>query len=211
MDLLIQLPVLLFSIIIHEYAHGWVAEKYGDDTARVMGRLTFNPIPHIDLVGTILLPALALLTGAPVFGWAKPVPVNPNRLKTPLKDMVWISFAGPIANFIFALVASLGLWFIKTYHFFGNELTITFFELFRLILVINIILAIFNLIPIPPLDGSKVLLGLLPARLAYEYAKIEPFGFIIILVLLASGLFWMILGPIIGFLIRLLTGGTGIF
>src|SRR3989339_1248908 len=101
----IQLPILLFSVILHEVAHGWMAERFGDDTARVMGRLTFNPLPHIDMLGTIILPVLAVITGAPIFGWAKPVPVNSYRLRDPQRDMVWVALAGPLSNLSLAVVS----------------------------------------------------------------------------------------------------------
>jgi Zn-dependent protease len=208
MQLLIQLPILLFSIIFHEYAHGWVAERRGDDTARVMGRLTFNPIPHIDIFGTILLPALALITGAPMFGWAKPVPVNPYRLNNPDRDMVWVSLAGPLSNFLLAVVAAAGMWALRS---LGGGLPegvgVSLYELLRMMLIINVLLPVFNLFPVPPLDGSKVVMGILPSRLAYKYGKIEPYGFFIIIIFLTSGIFWRVLGPIIDFLIGILGGG----
>ncbi|MHB9154160.1 MAG: site-2 protease family protein [Endomicrobiales bacterium] len=209
MNLLIQLPVLLFSVIIHEVAHGWMAERRGDDTARVMGRLTLNPVPHIDLFGTILLPALAILTGAPVFGWAKPVPVNPYRLNNPDSDMIWVSLAGPLSNFSLAVIAAFGMWMLRTFLALPEGLAVTLYEFLRLILVINIILPVFNLFPIPPLDGSRVVAGLLPSHLAYRYSQIEPYGFFIIILLLASGIFWGILGPIVSIIIRLLGGSVG--
>ncbi|MCB4790562.1 MAG: site-2 protease family protein [Elusimicrobia bacterium] len=208
MVFLIQLPILLFSIIVHEYAHGWMAERFGDDTARVMGRLTFNPIPHIDLFGTILLPALALMTGAPVFGWAKPVPVNPYRLNNPDKDMIWVSLAGPLSNLGLAVIAAFMMWAIRTFQFMPHFFSVSVYELLRLVLVINVLLPVFNLVPIPPLDGSKVLMGLLPSNLAYRYAEIENYGFFIIIILLSSGIFWRFLGPIINFLIVSLGGSS---
>lgn len=205
---LIQLPVLLFSIILHEFAHGWVAEKFGDDTARVMGRLTFNPIPHIDMFGTILLPALALFTGAPIFGWAKPVPVNPYRLRNPERDMIWVSLAGPLANLSLAVIASLLMWLIRTYELFPHFFSVSLYELLKLTLVLNVLLPVFNLVPIPPLDGSRVLMGILPSNLAYKYAQIEQYGFFIIIILLSSGFFWRFLGPIINFIVFYLGGNT---
>jgi Zn-dependent protease len=208
MSFLIQLPVLLFSVIIHEFAHGWVAEKFGDDTARVMGRLTLNPIPHIDMFGTVLLPALCLMTGAPVFGWAKPVPVNPYRMNNPDRDMIWVSLAGPLSNIILAVAAAFGMYFIRVFNAAPGGFTIAGYELLRLMLVINIILPVFNLVPLPPLDGSRVLSGLLPARLAYKYNQLEQYGFFIIIILLSSGILWRILGPIVSFLLVNLGGNT---
>lgn len=208
MYLIIQLPVLLFSVILHEFAHGWMAERYGDDTARMMGRLTFNPIPHIDLFGTIILPVLAVLTGAPVFGWAKPVPVNPHRLNNPHKDMIWVALAGPLSNLLLAAAAAVAMWLLREYALIPPAVSISLYELLKFILVINIILPVFNLFPVPPLDGSKVLMGLLPPHLAYKYSQLEQYGFFIIIILLYMGIFWRILGPIANVLIRLLSGGT---
>ncbi|MBN1622561.1 MAG: site-2 protease family protein [Endomicrobiales bacterium] len=208
MSLIIQLPVLLFSVILHEYAHGWMAERHGDDTARIMGRLTFNPIPHIDLFGTIILPLLAVISGAPIFGWAKPVPVNPYRLNDPQKDMIWVSLAGPLSNLSLAVVASFGMWIVRSFGIFSPVLAVSLYQLLSLVLFINILLPVFNLFPIPPLDGSRVVMGLLPSNLAYKYAQLENYGFFIIIILLSSGILWRILGPIVNFLLFALGGRT---
>lgn len=210
-NLVIQLPVLLFSVIIHEYAHGWMAERKGDDTARVMGRLTLNPVPHIDMFGTVILPLLALFTGAPMFGWAKPVPVNPYRLNNPDRDMVWVSLAGPLSNFVLAAAAALLMWLLRSFAFLPEGIAVALYMILRFVMVINVILPVFNLFPIPPLDGSKVLMGLLPSRLAYRFSMIEPYGFFIIIILLTSGVFWRILGPIAGIIIYSLGGGAAYY
>ena len=182
MRYIILLPILLFSIIIHECAHGWVAERCGDPTARLSGRLTLNPLPHIDLMGTIVLPLLLVMTRSPIiFGWAKPVPVNFANLRNPKQDMIWVALAGPASNIIFALLCAVALKLgIGTLH------PIVSF-LLAYVVFINLLLAIFNLVPIPPLDGSKILMGLLPPQQAYSYSRIEPFGFIIIIGLLFMG------------------------
>jgi Zn-dependent protease len=211
MNLIIQLPVLLFSVIIHEFAHGWMAEKRGDDTARIMGRLTLNPIPHIDIFGTIILPAICLMSHAPMFGWAKPVPVNPYRLNDPKRDMVWVSLAGPLSNFALAVAAAFIMWALRAFPLLPQGLTISAYQLMQLTLVINVILPVFNLFPIPPLDGSKVLMGLLPHELANRYASLEQYGFIIIVLLMTTNIFWSLLGPIAAFIIRALGGGAGYF
>ena len=200
----IQLPILLFSVILHEVAHGWMAERFGDDTARVMGRLTFNPLPHIDMLGTIILPVLAVITGAPIFGWAKPVPVNSYRLRDPQRDMVWVALAGPLSNLSLAVVSAFLIWAVRSFPVVPPLLAISLVELLQIVVVINIVLPVFNLIPIPPLDGSKVLEGFLPPALAYEYRKIEPYGFFIIIILLSSGTLWRLVGPIANTMIRAL-------
>ncbi|MEW6040748.1 MAG: site-2 protease family protein [Elusimicrobiota bacterium] len=198
-ELIVYIPLILFSITIHEVAHGWMADKLGDDTARFMGRLTLNPVAHIDLIGTIILPAIAIITGAPVFGWAKPVPVDPYRLNNPKRDMVFVGLAGPASNFLLAVIVSLLLIILKKTGVFLNE-----FFILQNLLVLNVILGVFNLIPVPPLDGSQILSGVLPPRLAYEYQKIAPYGVFIIMFLLLSGSLSLILWPIVALILNLL-------
>lgn len=179
------LPVV-FAITVHEVAHGWVAKKYGDNTAFMLGRLTLNPIKHIDLLGTIILPGLLLLTGTGfIFGWAKPVPVDPRYFKNPRRDMAIVALAGPVSNLLmaigWALCARLGVVL--------NMEVVTLPLIYTGIagISINLVLALINLLPIPPLDGSRILTGILPSRLAWKYNQLERYGFIILLLLLASG------------------------
>ncbi len=202
--LIFSLIVLLFSIILHECAHGLAAERLGDPTARQAGRITLNPIPHLDPIGSILLPGVMLLmslVGGPtiLFGWAKPVPINAYNLNNPKRDMMWIGLAGPAANFIVALV--LGL-LARLLPISTNPLgmNILFYGV-----AINLMLGFFNLIPIPPLDGSRILTGLLPERYAYAINSIGRFGFIIIIILFMSGVFRIIFAMVFR-LSLLLTG-----
>lgn len=205
MKYIILIVVLLFSVIVHEVAHGFVAYKRGDSTAKLLGRLTLNPIYHIDIFGSIILPAILMLTGAPVFGWAKPVPINMYNLKNPKIDMIFVSLAGITANFLLAVCAGILMFVIRT--FFANaDIMVSMYIILQYVIVINIVLFIFNLIPIPPLDGSRVVLFLLPRELAQKYAQIEKYGFWIILILLMTNILWKIIGPIANFLIKLLSG-----
>ena len=178
------LPIL-FAITLHEVAHGWVADMRGDNTARMMGRLSLNPIKHIDLVGTIILPILFLLTTGFMFGWAKPVPVNHRNLIKPRTDMALVAIAGPLSNFImailWALIAKIGL----TFNFPAREALIA---MGRIGITVNLFLGLLNLIPIPPLDGSRIVSAYIPLKAAYFYDKIERFGFIILIILLMSGI-----------------------
>lgn len=188
--------IFLMSVILHEVSHGWVAYHRGDMTARNAGRLTLNPIAHIDFWGTLLLPVLLIVIHSPViFGWAKPVPVNFLNLYHPKRDMIWVGAAGPLTNitiaFLFSLLLRSGL---------SQELT----ALVTLGALINIVLAVFNLIPIPPLDGSRVLTGLLPPRQAALLLRMEPYGFIILVGLLWSGILGKFLWPVVQFLAALL-------
>ncbi len=185
------MPVVL-AITVHEVAHGWVAKQFGDKTAFMMGRLTLNPIKHVDPIGTLLLPSLLLLTGTGfIFGWAKPVPVDPRNFKNPRRDMAIVALAGPLSNlimaFLWALVARIGV----TLNIEAVSLPLIYTGVAGI--SINLVLALLNMIPIPPLDGSRILSGILPHQLAWQYNKLERFGFIIILVLLYTNLLSVIL------------------
>jgi len=186
------LPVV-FAITVHEVAHGWVAKKQGDKTAFMLGRLTLNPIKHIDLLGTIIIPGLLLLlsTGF-IFGWAKPVPVDARNFKNPKKSMAIVAVAGPIANLLmaiaWALIVRLGV-FIEI-----EILSLPLIYMGVAGISINLVLALINLIPIPPLDGSRIASGILPDKWAWQYNRLERFGFIILLLLLWSGGLTYLLG-----------------
>jgi len=204
------LPVLL-AIVFHEVAHGWVAYRFGDSTAARMGRLTLNPIPHIDLFGTILLPLLLIVVGAPfLFGYAKPVPVNFHNLNHPKRDMIWVAIAGPLTNILLAAISVYLLKFIDSAG--GSVLTLPAFVLTPLALMaqksvsINVMLAAFNLLPIPPLDGGRVLVGLIPEPYSSKVARIEPYGFLILIFLMMTSLLDVFMGPLIFFVVRLLKG-----
>jgi Zn-dependent protease len=201
----IMLFVVLFAITIHEASHGWAAFKMGDPTAYHLGRITLNPLHHIDPIGTIILPLILIVMGAPPFGWAKPVPVNPLNLRNPRRDHLIISAAGPLSNLTAALIAYVAIQLLKILDpnlligGGGGIHTISFgiFLILYYIVVINIILAIFNLIPIPPLDGSGVLMGLLSDESAQKYEQIRPYGFLILIMLIMTGLIGRILGIIL--------------
>jgi Zn-dependent protease len=176
------LPVV-FAITVHEVAHGWVAKKRGDNTAAQLGRLTLNPMKHIDWFGTVILPGLLLITGTGfIFGWAKPVPVDARNFKNPLHDMALVALAGPVANLVmalaWALLARLGV-------LIGVEaISLPLIYMGVAGISINLMLAVVNLLPIPPLDGSRILTGILPTRLAWQYNRLEPYGFYILIALL---------------------------
>ena len=200
----LQISILIFSVIIHEVAHGYVAYKCGDTTAKLSGRLTLNPIPHIDVFGSIILPLCLMLCHAPVFGWAKPVPVNARYFKNYKKDIILVSIAGVSANFLLAIIASICMFVIRMSLTNEMSVLVSAHYILQYVVVINVVLGVLNLIPIPPLDGSRVFFFMLPKELAYKYAKLEPYGFFIIFALLAVGILDKILVPIINFIITIL-------
>ncbi len=188
------LPVI-FAITVHEVAHGWIAKKLGDPTAERLGRLTLNPVKHIDPIGTILVPGLLLLLGGFVFGWAKPVPVTWENLKHPKRDMALVAAAGPGANFIMAILwataAKIGMLSFTSLQWAAQPLIYMGIAG----VAINIALMVLNLLPLPPLDGGRVVAGLLPGPWAWQLNRIEPYGFFILLALMVTGLLGRIVGP----------------
>ncbi len=211
-SIIIMAFVFLFAITVHEAAHGWAALKLGDPTAYNLGRVSLNPIVHIDPIGTIVFPIMLIVMRAPIlFGWAKPVPINPLNLRNPQRDNLLISAAGPLSNLTVAFLAFFGLIILKSLspNTFTEKgvffyLVTSIFSILYYTVFINIILAIFNLIPIPPLDGSGILMGLLSEEAAQKYDRIRPYGFIIIILLLMSGILgriFILIKSILDFLI----------
>ncbi len=193
-QLLVILPVLLLSLTIHETAHAATADWYGDPTARRLGRISLNPAVHVDPVGTVILPLLGILAGGFVFGWAKPVPVNPANLRRPRQDFLVIAAAGPASNIVLAIGASWLLVAVGLEAAGGWAGAVATFAF--AMLQLNLLLAVFNMIPVPPLDGGNVLAGLLPEWLAEPYDRlVRPWGFVILLVLMATGWLYRIIGP----------------
>lgn len=197
----IVLPVLLFSVVVHECAHAIAAERCGDPTARMLGRITMNPIPHLDPVGSVLVPLILVLTNASFFiAWAKPVPVNPRNFRNPRRDDMIVSGAGPASNIalalIFAIVMIVALAFLPGEgRVAPGNWKISLFKLLQYGILINLILAFFNLIPVPPLDGSHILRSLLPYEAARSYDRLMPFGFIILIALMYFGVLRFLLKP----------------
>lgn len=206
------LPVI-FAITLHEAAHGYVARFFGDMTAARAGRITINPIKHIDLIGTLLVPLVILTAskllggGAILFGWAKPVPVDFSNLRNPKKDMLWVAAAGPGINFLMALFWAL---VIQTGILLDNSFSETVMRMGAAGVFINVILMALNLIPLPPLDGGRIAVSLLPLKAARAYAKIEPYGFFILLGLLFTGVLNLLLWPLISVFTILIAGLTGL-
>jgi Zn-dependent protease len=191
------LPVI-FAITLHEAAHGYVARHFGDLTAWQAGRISINPLRHVDLVGTIIVPALILLVSAGgfLFGWAKPVPVDFGRLRHPKQDMLWVAAAGPGANLLMALGWALLLKLSVTLP--DHAYTDAMEEMARVGININAVLMVLNLLPLPPLDGGRIAVSLLPHHLAWKFARIEPYGLVILLALLFTGALEVVLRPLIG-------------
>jgi Zn-dependent protease len=202
------LPVLI-AITFHEASHGFVANRLGDPTARLMGRLTLNPLAHIDMVGTIIMPAMLLIlsNGQFVFGYAKPVPINPSNFNNPKKDMAMSAAAGPISNISLAIISALilKLLVLPLSALLPSAITTPLTLMLMQSIKWNIVLAVFNMIPVPPLDGGRVLVGLLPHRQAVSYSRIEPYGMIIVIVLIVSGIAKFFIYPIMALLLSLIT------
>lgn len=204
------LPVI-FAITLHEAAHGYAARHFGDPTAWQAGRISLNPLRHIDLVGTIIIPVVILLFsgGSFLFGYAKPVPVDFGRLRQPKKDMLWVAAAGPAANLFMALCWAVLLklaWVMP-----ANDFTLPLSEMSKIGIIINCVLMVLNLLPLPPLDGGRIAVSLLPHRLAWQFAKIEPWGFPILLVLLFSGILNAVMNPLVSFVARAIESIFGLY
>ena len=193
------IAILIMSVVIHEISHGFTAEALGDPTARLAGRLTLNPVPHLDLVGSFIVPVLTFFVAGFIFGWAKPVPYNPYNLKYPRYGAALVAVAGPAANLVIAFIFGLLIRFSPSL-----GLSSSFLEIASIVVLLNIVLAFFNMIPIPPLDGSKVLFSLLPHRLYYIQEFLERYWMFTILFLIFF--LWGLLLPVIGFLFTLFTG-----
>lgn len=210
-QIIVSAPAILFAITFHEVSHGFVADKLGDPTAKFTGRLTLNPMAHIDLVGTVVMPIMLLILthGQFMFGYAKPVPINPSNFRDPKRDMALSAAAGPVSNILLAVLSMIIIKLIifPLYALFGGAGTAVFKPLvmmFQASVVFNVLLAVFNMIPVPPLDGGRVLVGLLPHKQAMAYSRIEPFGFLILIVLIATGLTRYFIDPIMHLFLSIL-------
>lgn len=190
-QLLLAFVVLISSLTVHEAAHAWTANQLGDPTARLLGRLSLNPAVHVDLIGTIVFPLLALMTGVPLLGWAKPVPVDMNRLQHPRRDFAVVALAGPVSNLILAAAAAAlanVMW--------GSVAAGSMLDVLVFFATVNVMLAVFNMIPVPPLDGGNVLMGILPESMAAAIDQLRPWGFLLLYALMFSGILSQVVFPV---------------
>jgi len=193
---------ILFAITLHEAAHGWVACKLGDPTAKKLGRITINPIKHIDPMGTIVVPLFLAMVSPFVMGWAKPVPVQPQYFKSPMLDMALVAVAGPVSNFFMACIWAMSIQ-LSLMTLDPSQLLTFMVKMGENGIIINIVLMVLNLLPIPPLDGGRVMAGILPPKLALPYMQLERFGMVIILLLLFSGILGKILWPLVQHFVKI--------
>jgi Zn-dependent protease len=192
-QILIQFAVLILSLSVHEAAHAWSAERLGDSTARLLGRVSLNPAVHVDPIGTLLFPLIGMLSGAPIFGWAKPVPVNTMNLRGNWKEKyMLIAAAGPASNLVLATIGALALGALNLT---GTLPRGPVQDFFIAMVELNVLLAVFNMVPVPPLDGGNVLAGVLRGSVAEFYDRLRPYGFLILYGLLFSGILWRVVGP----------------
>ncbi|NQS70776.1 MAG: site-2 protease family protein [Desulfobulbaceae bacterium] len=199
LQIIILAPPFLFALTVHELAHGYIAYRLGDPTAKEAGRLTMNPLKHLDPLGVLAFIIMKI-------GWAKPVPVDPRYFRNPRKDMLSVALAGPASNLLLAIASALLLQVLVRFPFLPLAILQPLAHMLVASVWINLMLAVFNLLPIPPLDGSKILMGILPPQAAYNYARLEPFGFVLVLVLFYTGVIGKIILPIIHFSNNLLLG-----
>jgi Zn-dependent protease len=198
-NFIFSIIIVIMSVVVHEVSHGYAADALGDPTPRLQGRLTLNPLKHLDLFGSVLFPALSYMVGGIIFGWAKPVMINPYNLKAKKWGEAIVAFAGPLSNIVLAVIFSM---LVRYADVFGLSQAFVTFSM--TIIIMNIVLAIFNLIPIPPLDGSKILFAILPQRFMNIRFKLEQYGFLIVLMFIIF--FGQLLNPVIGFLLRVFVG-----
>ncbi len=202
-EVFISFAVLLFSLTVHESAHAWIADRLGDPTARLLGRVSLNPLVHADPIGTVLFPLVALITHAPIIGWAKPVPVNTRALRHPRRDYILVAAAGPASNLVLAFAAATVLATLTISPQISGEtnVSVPVARIFSLLIRLNVLLAVFNMIPIPPLDGGNVLAGLLPPSLGASFNRLRPYGFLLLYALILTGGFNAIVWPPYSFIL----------